>query len=103
MISTLNVARAGSLWYPIMLAQEHGEITEARGAELLGMDILHYREKKQEAIQAVKTLVEQLPSPLSSLVDILREQPEFFAKSPCQSSSSSMHRDDESRSADQRS
>lgn len=82
MISTLDVASAGRLWYPVMLAQEAGEISESKGAELLGLSVIEYRMKKQQAIQAVKTLVEQLPSPLISLVDILREQPELLRKSP---------------------
>jgi hypothetical protein len=82
MISTLNVANAARLWYPVMLAQEAGEISESKGAELLGLSVIEYRMKKQQAILAVKTLVEQLPSPLISLVDILREQPELLRKSP---------------------
>jgi hypothetical protein len=81
MISTLDVANAGRLWYPVMLAQESGEISESKGAELLGLSVVDYREKKQRAIQAVKTLVETLPSPLISLVDILKEQPELLRKS----------------------
>jgi predicted regulator of amino acid metabolism with ACT domain len=82
MISTLDVASAGRLWYPVMLAQESGEISESKGAELLGLSVIEYRIKKQQAIQAVKTLVETLPSPLISLVDILRERPELLRKSP---------------------
>ena len=82
MISTLDVANAGRLWYPIMLAQEAGEISESKGAELLGLNLVDYREQKQLAIQAVRTLVEILPSPLASLLDILREQPELLRKSP---------------------
>lgn len=39
-MNTLIVSRAASLWYPIMLAQERGEISEAKGAELLGMNLL---------------------------------------------------------------
>lgn len=76
--STLNVVRAASLWYPIMLAQERGEISEARGAELLGMNMLEYREHKETAIQAVMRFISDLPSPLTSLVDALRVKPELF-------------------------
>ena len=82
MISTLDVANAGRLWYPVMLAQEAGEISESKGAELLGLNLVDYREQKQLAIQAVRTLVEILPSPLTSLVAVLREQPELLRKSP---------------------
>lgn len=81
MTSTLDVANAGSLWYPVMLAQEAGEISEAKGADLLGLSIVDYRTKKQQAIQAVRTLVESLPSPLASLVDALRGQSELLRKS----------------------
>jgi hypothetical protein len=38
-MTTLHVARAASLWYPVMLAQERGEISESKGAELLGMSL----------------------------------------------------------------
>jgi len=79
-ISTLDVANAGRLWYPIMLAQEAGEISESKGAELLGLNLVDYREQKQRAIQAVETLVVRLPSPLVSLLDILREQPELLRR-----------------------
>lgn len=86
-MTILNLVRAGSLWYPIMLAQERGEISEAKGAELLGMNILDYRERKETAIQAVTRLVSDLPSPLTSLVDILREKPEWFESTVCASNS----------------
>jgi len=81
-ISTLDVANAASLWYPVMLSQEAGEISESKGAELLGLSVVDYRQQKQRAIQAVRTLVEILPSPLTSLVAVLREQPELLRKSP---------------------
>lgn len=73
-ISTLDVAHAGSLWYPIMLTQESGEISEAKAAELLGMTIENYRNRKQHAIATIMQLVTTLPSGLTSLVDILRDQ-----------------------------
>jgi hypothetical protein len=65
-----------------MLAQDAGEISESKGAELLGLSVVDYRQQKQRAIQAVRTLVEILPSPLTSLVAVLREQPELLRKSP---------------------
>lgn len=86
-MTILNLVRAGSLWYPIMLAQERGEISESKGAELLGMSLLDYREHKETAIQAVIRLVSDLPSPLTSLVDILREKPEWFESTACASNS----------------
>jgi hypothetical protein len=65
-----------------MLAQEAGEISESKGAEFLGLSVVDYRERKQLAIQAVATLVARLPSPLVSLLDIIRERPELLRKSP---------------------
>jgi hypothetical protein len=68
-LSTLKLTQAASLVYPIMLTQEAEEISEAKAAELLGFDIVSYREKKAEAIQAVIGMVEKLPSPLILLLD----------------------------------
>lgn len=68
-----TVWHGASLWYPIMLAQEFGEISESKGSELLGMDIITYREHKQKAIQAVKQLVESLPSPMDSLLHVIEQ------------------------------
>jgi hypothetical protein len=79
-----------------MLAQERGEISEAKGAELLGMSLLDYRERKETAIQAVIRLVSDLPSPLTSLVDILRERPEWFESTTCASNSNGTEARDES-------
>ena len=73
-----QIARCAHLWYPIMLAQERGEMTESKGAELLGLNIEEYREAKQTAIDAVTQLINTLPSPLWSLVDVLRHQPDWF-------------------------
>lgn len=73
-ISTLSVTHAASLWYPIMLAQEAEEISESKAAELLALNVVEYRVRKNAAIAAVVRLVESLPSPLTSLVDILTAQ-----------------------------
>ena len=77
-MNTLHVLRAGSLWYPVMLAQERGELTESKAAELLGLSLLDYRKQKEEAIEVVITLVNSLPSGLTSLLDILKDKPEWF-------------------------
>ena len=87
-MNSLGVSRAASLWYPIMLAQESGEISESKGAELLGMSILDYREHKGNAIQAVMRLVDELPSPLISLVEAIAARPELFETTVSASSSS---------------
>lgn len=79
MISTLLVQHAASLWYPIMLAQVSEEISVAKAAELLGMTIEDYYEHRQRAIRAVMRLVNELPSGLSSLLDVMKDRPELFA------------------------
>lgn len=79
-MSTLKLTQLASLVYPIMLTQEAGEISEAKAAELLGFDIVSYREKKREAIQAVLGLVEQLPSPLLLLLDGMKGLPSSSTK-----------------------
>lgn len=43
--------------------------TEPRDAELLDLDLVTYREKKQKAIRSVLEMVESLPSPLVLLLD----------------------------------
>lgn len=74
-LSSLELCRMGSLVYPIMLTQEAGEISEAKAAEMLGLDIVTYREEKQKAVKAVLGLVSELPSPLSLLMAAMREKP----------------------------
>jgi len=77
-ISSLGITRAASYWYPTMLAEAAGEIGESKAAELLGMSIVEYRNRRYDAIEAVKQLIENLPSPLVSIVQVLDRQPEFF-------------------------
>lgn len=77
-ITSLGITRAASYWYPTMLAEAAGEINENKAAELLGMGINDYRMRRYEAIKAVMTLIEQLPSPFVSIMEIIKNQPEFF-------------------------
>lgn len=84
----LGVTRAASLWYPVMLAQERGEISEAKAAELLGMHLIDYRCRREDAIQAVMQLVTNLPSPLTSLLEAIAARPEWFERTDCSASSS---------------
>ncbi len=77
-ISSLGITRAASYWYPTMLAEAAGEISESKAAELLGMSIVEYRNRRYDAIQAVLQLIENLPSPLVSIIQIVDHQPEFF-------------------------
>ena len=83
-----HILRAGSLWYPIMLAQERGELSHSKAAELLGLNLEAYREQKEAAIEAIIALVNSLPSELTSLLAVLRDQPEWFDSPPSPSSSS---------------
>lgn len=71
----MEIMKASSLIYPIMLAQEAGEISESKAAELIGLDIVSYREVKQEAIQSIVGMVRSLPSPLVLLLAGTKAQP----------------------------
>ena len=53
MITSLGVTRAASYWYPTMLAEAAGNISESKAAELLGMNIEEYQQRRYDAIQAV--------------------------------------------------
>lgn len=77
-MSTLNVQRAASLWYPVMLTQEAGKISEAKAAELLSLNIIEYRSHKELVMMSVMRLVEVSTSPLRSVVEIIKAKPELF-------------------------
>ena len=77
-ITSLGIARAASYWYPTMLAEAAGEISENKAAELLGMSIVEYRNRRYDAIQAVMGLIYNLPSPTASLMDAIKQKPELF-------------------------
>lgn len=49
-MSSTDLCRLGKMVCPIMLAQEAEEISEAKAAELIGVDIVTYREHKRETI-----------------------------------------------------
>ena len=55
-ITSLGITRAASYWYPTMLAQEAGEISESKAAELLGMGVVEYRNRKSEAISSSSSM-----------------------------------------------
>ena len=74
-IDSAKLCQLGSLIYPIMLAQEAGEISEAKAAELIGVDLVTYRERKQQAIQAILDMVRSLPSPLILLLEGTKGKP----------------------------
>ena len=88
MITSLGITRAASYWYPTMLAEAAGEISEAKAAELLGMGIVEYRKRRYDAIQAVLgrydaiqavlDFIHVLPSPIVSLLDAIEQKPELF-------------------------
>lgn len=72
--SSLDLIRVSHLFYPIMLAQEQGQISEAKAAELLGFDIVSLRETKAAAVQSIMAMVESLPSPLTLLLGAMKGQ-----------------------------
>lgn len=78
MITSLGVTRAASYWYPTMLAEAAGEISENKAAELLGMSIEEYRVRRYDAIQAVLDFIHNLHSPIVSLLDAVEQKPELF-------------------------
>lgn len=67
-MNSVELCKLGSLIYPIMLAQEHGAMSEAKAAELIGLDIESYRLHKHQAIQAIVSMMAALPSPLTLLL-----------------------------------
>lgn len=73
-MTTLELFRLGQAVYPIMLAQQAGEISESKAVELLGMNHEKYREAKQQTIDAVLKMVTSLPSPLCLLLKGIRDQ-----------------------------
>lgn len=70
-ISSLGITRAASYWYPTMLAEAAGEIGESKAAELLGLNLEEYRQRRHDAIEAVLQLIENLPSPLVSIIQVM--------------------------------
>lgn len=73
-LTTSDLIKVAGLVYPILLAQEAGEISESKAAELLGKDIVSLREIKLQAIKAIVAMLEQLPSPLSLLLESMKGQ-----------------------------
>jgi len=79
-MDSVELSRMGSLVYPIMLAQEVGELSEAKAAELIGIDIESYREAKAAAVQAIAGMLESLPSPLILLLEGTKARQKSSAK-----------------------
>lgn len=73
--NTLSVLNVSQLVYPIMLAQQAGEMSESKACELLGMTITHYRTVKFKAIEAIVSILEKLPSPLTLLLEGIKDKP----------------------------
>ena len=80
-LSSLSLIRTAELIWPLMLAQEAGEISEAKVAELIGKDIVSLREIKATAIKAIVDLLESLPSPLILLLESTKGQQKSSTKS----------------------
>jgi hypothetical protein len=80
-MSSVDLFRVAQLIYPIMLAQEAGEISEAKAAELIGLDVATYRERKHQAIAAVMGMLAELPSPLILLLEGTKGLPKSLTKS----------------------
>ena len=79
-MNSVDLCKLGSLAYPIMLTQEMGEISEAKAAELLAVNIENYREIKHQAAAAIMGMVESLPCPLTLLLAGTLDQPKSSTK-----------------------
>lgn len=73
-MSSLELTKLSSLVYPIMLAQEAGELSEGKACELIGMGVVAYREAKAKAVASITQMVESLPSPLVLLLESTKGQ-----------------------------
>ena len=73
MISSKQLADVAQLWYPIMITQMMGKITEAKACELLGLGMYEYREEKQLIARIVVDMLQELPSPLGRLLNQMLE------------------------------
>ncbi len=63
------------LFYPIIVTQMAGEISEAKASELLGMNIERYREVKADIVEGVLAMLDKLPSPLTLLLESTKDRP----------------------------
>lgn len=72
MASTMKLVQVAALYYPVIVTQLMGEISEAKAAELLGRKIEEYRDLKYEIRNAVLATIESLPSPLILLLDDMK-------------------------------
>ena len=79
-IIDLNVIKVAELYYPIMLTQTVGEISESKACELLGMNVEKYRETKEAVIKSVLALIHSLPSPLILLLDTIPDRQKSSTK-----------------------
>ncbi len=72
MPSTVNVVRIAALYYPVIITELTGNISESKAAELLARNIEEYRELKSQITQSVMTMIGSLPSPLILLLEDLK-------------------------------
>lgn len=77
-MSTLQISRAASLWCPVMVTEVSGRISEAKAAELLGINLTAYREHKELVMMSVMRLVDVSTSHLRSVVELMQAKPELF-------------------------
>lgn len=74
MASTVILSTVADLWYPVIVTQLAGEISEAKACELLGMNVNEYREIKTRITAAVLMLLDSLPSPLVLLMEQMEKR-----------------------------
>jgi hypothetical protein len=73
-MSTLRLSKLSTLWFPIMLAEQAGEITEMAAVQLLGLKVTQYRKEKRKAINVVSKLATLSTSPLSLLLESMKDR-----------------------------
>ncbi len=73
-MNSVAITQVSTLIYPIMLTQQAEEISEAKAAELIGVNIETYRQQKAQTIDAIMKMVKSLPSPLILLLEGTKAQ-----------------------------
>jgi hypothetical protein len=76
-VTTLDLCKVAELFYPVIVTQLMGEISEAKAGEFLGMRIEDYRCLKGKIVVSVTNLLDSLPSPLTLLLEGMKEKQEL--------------------------
>jgi hypothetical protein len=72
--TSLQLVQIADLFYPVIVAQLMGEISEAKAAELVGKNIEDYRWLKTRIARSLMDFLQSLPSPLTSLLELIEDR-----------------------------